>query len=164
MYVVTRYTQKAGGPRRRVSAADYQALAEFRYQIRRFLHFSDHAARAAGLEPQHHQLLLAVKGLPPGRAPTIRELAERLQVQHHSAVELIDRLVERKLVRRRRGVADRRQVFVELTARGEAILRELSLHHLAELRAVGATLGRTPGLVIARMNTSGGIHSHSGGR
>ena len=71
---------------------DFQALAEFRYQIRRFLYFSEEAARRAGIEPQQHQLLLAIKGLPTALRPTIRTLAERMQLQHHSAVELIDRL------------------------------------------------------------------------
>ncbi len=77
-----------------ISMTDYYALAEIRYQIRRFLHFSEEAAREAGLVPQQHQLLLALKGLPAGRKATISELAERLQLRHHSTVELIDRLVE----------------------------------------------------------------------
>ena len=71
---------------------DYRALAEFRYQLRRFDRFSERAARAVGLEPQQHQLLLAVKGMPAGVHATIGLLAERLQVQHHTAVELVDRM------------------------------------------------------------------------
>src|SRR5712692_2945540 len=91
--------------------ADYEALAELRYQIRRFLHFSEQAARAAGLEPHQHQLLLALKGLPaPGEPASIGWLAERLQIQHHSAVELVDRLAERGLASRSRAPSDRRQV------------------------------------------------------
>ncbi|HYX50470.1 MAG TPA: helix-turn-helix domain-containing protein, partial [Ktedonobacteraceae bacterium] len=78
-----------------ISITEYQTLAEFRYQLRRFLRFSEQAARAAGLEPQQHQLLLALKGLPEGRKATIGALAERLQLTHHSTVELVDRLVER---------------------------------------------------------------------
>src|SRR6266481_7179066 len=85
-----------------LSMADYQALAEMRYQIRRFLHFSEQAARQAGLVPQQHQLLLALKGLPAGRKATISEVAGRLQLRHHSVVELIDRLVERGLIKRLR--------------------------------------------------------------
>src|ERR1700692_3474102 len=77
-----------------LSPAEYRALAEFRYQIRRFLQFSAEAARQYGLEPQQHQPLLAVKGPPDDVRPTIGELAERLQIQHHSAVELVDRLAE----------------------------------------------------------------------
>ena len=78
-----------------ISITEYQALAEFRYELRRFLRFSEQAARAAGFEPRQHQLLLAIKGLPEGKQATISALAERLQIAHHSTVELIDRLVER---------------------------------------------------------------------
>jgi DNA-binding MarR family transcriptional regulator len=118
--------------------ADYQALAEFRYQIRRFLRFSEGAARAAGLEPQQHQLLLAVKGMPGGRAARISDLAERLQIQHHSAVELIDRLAARGLVTRALGEDDRREVYVQLSSRGEHILSGLTVHHKNELALVAA--------------------------
>jgi len=135
----------------RITRATYRALAEFRHQIRRFLHFSEQAARAAGLEPQQHQLLLAVKGLPPGGVATIREIAERLQLRHHSTVELVDRLVHRGLVRRRRNPRDRREVLIDLTGHGEAVLRQLSVHHVAELRAICSTLGQTPELAFARM-------------
>jgi len=119
---------------------DYQALAELRYQIRRFLRFSEQAARRAGLEPHQHQLLLALKGLPAGRRPRIGELAERLQIRHHSAVELVNRLARGGHVRRKRGEQDRREVLLELTARGEKVLRDLSLHHRAELRTQGKVL------------------------
>ena len=85
-----------------LAPSDYQALAELRYQIRRFLHFSEQAARNAGLEPQQHQLMLALKGLPEGVRPRIGELAERLQIQHHSAVELINRLAAAGYVKRGR--------------------------------------------------------------
>jgi DNA-binding MarR family transcriptional regulator len=112
---------------------EYRALAEFRYQIRRFLQFSAEAAHAHGLEPQQHQLLLAVKGLPEGARPTIRELAERLQIQHHSAVELVDRLASHSAVRREHGGPDRREALIRLTRRGEALLRRLSISHHAEL-------------------------------
>ena len=94
--------------------ADYYALAEIRYQIRLFLHFSEQAAREAGLEPQQHQLLLALKGLPEGNKATIRELAERLQLQHHSTVELINRLVERDFIKRLRDDIDRRCIIIHL--------------------------------------------------
>lgn len=121
---------------------EYQALAEFRFQIRRFTHFSEQAARAAGLEPQQHQLLLALKGFPDGRNATIGDLAERLQLQHHSAVELVGRSVSQGLVERSRGTTDRRQVFVALTPHGETLLRELTLHHWRELRSAGPALVR----------------------
>ncbi|HZR01485.1 MAG TPA: MarR family winged helix-turn-helix transcriptional regulator [Chloroflexota bacterium] len=125
-----------------LSAHDYRALAEFRYQVRRFLHFSEQAARSAGLEPQQHQLLLAVKGLPEDQRPTIGTVAERLQLQHHSADELIVRAEKRGLVRRHRDGLDRRQVLVELTPDGEALLHKLTVHHRAELRAAAPALRR----------------------
>ncbi|HZR43786.1 MAG TPA: MarR family transcriptional regulator [Ktedonobacteraceae bacterium] len=119
---------------------DYQALAEFRYQIRRFLHFSEQTARSAGLEPQQHQLLLAIKGLPEGRKATIGELAERLQIQHHSTVELVDRLVDKGYAQRQRDESDQRRVLVRLTPEGEEILHTLSSSMLAELRSTGLVL------------------------
>ncbi len=123
-----------------ITAAEYRALSEFRYQIRRFLRFSEQAARRAGLEPQQHQLLLLLKGLPPEVPPRIGVVAERLQIQHHSAVELADRLVRRGFIKRQRGGGDRREVLLELTARGEKVLQELSVHHREELKSAGPTL------------------------
>jgi DNA-binding MarR family transcriptional regulator len=122
-----------------VTDADYQSLAEFRYQIRRFLHFSEQAARAAGMEPQQHQLLLALRGMTGAQAD-IGTLAERLQIQHHSTVELVDRLAVRDLVARSRAVADRRHVLIELTDRGAAELEKLAQSHLEELRRNGPML------------------------
>jgi DNA-binding MarR family transcriptional regulator len=123
-----------------LTLADYEALAQLRYQIRRFLHFSEQAAREAGLEPRQHQLLLTLKGLPAGTRPRIGELAERMQIQHHSTVELVNRLAASGCVRRHRGGEDRREVLLSLTPKGEKILRELSLHHKAELRLQGPAL------------------------
>jgi DNA-binding MarR family transcriptional regulator len=117
---------------------DYRALAEFRYQLRRFLHFSEQAARRAGLEPAQHQLLLAVKA--HDGAPTVSELAERLQLRHHSVVGLIDRLAVHKLVRRTHPDKDRRQVRVRLTAKGEAVLGKLATEHRSELGGAGTAL------------------------
>ena len=122
---------------------DYQTLAEFRYQIRRFLAFSEEAARTYGLDAQQHQLLLALKGLPPGTAPTIRALADRLHIRHHSAVGLVDRLDGKGLVTRRPDSADRRCVHVTVTRRGEAILRRLTAIHEKELSSAGPALLRT---------------------
>lgn len=119
---------------------DYESLAEVRYQIRRFLHFSERAARTAGLEPHHHQLMLALKGLPQGVRPLVGELAERLQIQHHSTVELVNRLAAKGFVNRQHGARDRREVLLSLTPKGEKILKELSLHHRAELRTQGPIL------------------------
>lgn len=128
----------------------YQALAEFRYQIRRFIRFSEEVAQKAGLEPQHHQLLLALKGIPAGETPRIAYLAERLQIRHHSAVELVDRLDRKGLIRRSRGKLDRREVHVKLTPRGERLLRELTLHTRAELRSAAPTLVAALRNVMAR--------------
>jgi DNA-binding MarR family transcriptional regulator len=119
---------------------DYESLAEFRHQIRRFLRFSERAAREAGLEPRQHQLLLALKGLPLNVRPKIAEVAERLQIQHHSAVELVNRLEAGGFVRRQRGSEDRREVHLQLTPKGVMVLRELSLHHRSELRSQGPAL------------------------
>ena len=121
---------------------DYEALAEFRYHIRRFLHFSEQAARLSEVEPQQHQLLLAAKGFrgQPGEGPTIGYLAERLQIRHHSAVELIDRMASHGLVERLPGERDRRQVIVSLTRYGDRILRKLSADHIRELRESGPAL------------------------
>ena len=126
--------------KRLLTVADYQSLAELRYQIRRFLYFSEQAARKSGLEPRQHQLMLAIKGLPEGVRPRVAELAERLQIQHHSTVELANRLSRRGYVRRRRGGEDRREVLLSLTPKGEKVLRDLSLHHRAELRMQGPAL------------------------
>jgi DNA-binding MarR family transcriptional regulator len=123
-----------------LTTQEYRALAEFRWQIRRFLHFSEKAARAAGLNPQHHQLLLALKGIPDDVQPTISEIAERLHIRHHSAVELTDRLTAGGLIRRRKDQQDRRRVLLQITARGEAMLRKLSLIHRAQLESVGRDL------------------------
>jgi len=137
-----------------ITAADYAGLAEFRYQIRRFLHFSEQAARAAGIEPQQHQMLLAIKGLiETGSEPSIGVLAERLQLQHHSTGELLDRLVDRGLVVRSRAREDRRQVLIRLTKRGESELEKLSAFHLEELRTNG------PALVAALEAVARGNHA-----
>ncbi len=124
----------------KISQAEYRALAEFRYELRRFMHFSEQAARAAGLEPQQHQLLLALKGMPERKDTSVGELAERLQIQHHSTVELVNRMVERGLLERRRDESDQRRVLVALTPYGEEVLKKLSLLHRMELRTTGPAL------------------------
>jgi DNA-binding MarR family transcriptional regulator len=123
-----------------LTLSDYQSLAELRYQIRRYLCFSEQVARAAGLEPRQHQLMLALKGLPKGIRPRIGELAERLQIQHHSTVELVNRLSAGGYVRRHRAGRDRREVLLALTPKGERVLGELSLHHRSELCTQGPAL------------------------
>lgn len=123
-----------------LSQAEYEALANFRYELRRFLRFSEEAARAAGVEPQQHQALLAVRGFPQGQQVTIGDLAERLQIRHHSMVGLVGRLVGLGLLERAPGRADRRQVLLKLTPRGEALLDTLTAAHRAELRRLGPQL------------------------
>ena len=125
---------------RKLTPSDYQALAEFRYQIRRFLHFSDEAVRAAGLERGQYQLMLAIKGLPEGMRPRIREIANRLSLQHHSAVELINRLETGGYIRRERAMGDRREVLLGLTPKGERVLEELAAHHHEQLRSAAPDL------------------------
>jgi DNA-binding MarR family transcriptional regulator len=132
------------------SEFDYRALAEFRYQIRRFLHFSEEQARLHGLEPRYHQLLLAVQGLPAGAKATVGELASRLFIRHHSAVELIDRLAERRLIRRAPDPTDHRQVIVSLTRSGAAVLNRLSGAHHQELETLGPELAASLRAVMRR--------------
>jgi DNA-binding MarR family transcriptional regulator len=125
-----------------LSADQYRDLAEFRRQIRRFLHFSEATAKEHGLEAQQHQLLLAVRGLPNGVKPTIRELASRLFIQHHSAVELVNRLEQTGTIERTAGEQDKREVWVRLTATGRSALRRLALAHREELENSGPELAR----------------------
>ena len=129
-------------------ASRFQALGDFRYEIRRFLNFSEQAARKAGIEPHQHQALLAIKSLPAGKRPTIGILAERLQVRHQTAVELTDRLKSKGLVRKVRCELDHRQVLLELTASGEKLLKRLSRAHGAELRSAAPKLIRTLRAII----------------
>jgi DNA-binding MarR family transcriptional regulator len=125
-----------------VSKADYETLASFRYALRRFLHFSEQAAQAVGLTPQQHQALLAIKGFPDRDRVTIGELAERLQIRHHSAVGLVNRLAAQNLVTRRMSETDRRAVHVTLTPHGSNILERLSAAHREELRRIGPDLSQ----------------------
>jgi DNA-binding MarR family transcriptional regulator len=127
---------------------ELQDLAEFRYQIRRFLRFSEDQGRTYGIEPQQHQLLLAIKGLPDGVKPTIGELASRMLIRHNSTVELVNRLVEHSMVERVTGETDRREVLVRLTKKGEALLHRLSVAHHEELRATGPELMKTLGGIL----------------
>ncbi len=113
---------------------DYEALAELRYLGRKFLRFSkDLLAASAGLNPEQYEALLAIKAFP-GKSITISQLSERLQVKHHSAVNIVNRLAERKLLRRTEGEKDRRERHLELTAKGEGLIEELAAVHYTELR------------------------------
>jgi DNA-binding MarR family transcriptional regulator len=109
-------------------------LAWFRYNLRRFLRFSEKAARECGVTPQQHQLMLGIAGFTDQCTATISELAEFLQERNNSVVGLVERAVESGLVQRQPGATDRRQVVVSLTAKGEAILGKLTQIHHDEVR------------------------------
>lgn len=123
-----------------VTIEEYRALAELRHHIRHFVREGDAVAREAGLEPQQYLLLLAIRGLPEDAEATIRVLAERLELKHHSMVELIDRLEMHGYVRRTRSRDDRRRVLVSLLPRGEKLLEQVARHRIEELRTTGAAL------------------------
>src|SRR5579863_8472176 len=120
-------------PAEELTTDDYRHLAEFRRQIRQFVSFSEGMARQHGIEPKQHQLLLTLKGLPENVNPTIGEIASRLFVQHHSAVELVNRLVKTGFVVRVQGKQDKREVWLRMTPAGAALLRKLSIAHRMEL-------------------------------
>jgi len=114
---------------------DYDALAEFRYLLRKFLRFSkDFLRTTAGLNSEQYEALLAIKAFPSPDGLTISHLSDRLQVKHHSAVNIVDRLVERKLITRKLGETDRRQRHLELTVKGEKLIEELAAVHRKEIR------------------------------
>jgi DNA-binding MarR family transcriptional regulator len=123
-----------------ISTAEYQALAELRFLIRKFVREGDAVATAAGLEPQQYLLLLMIHGIPDGQEPTVSLLAERLALKHHSVVELIDRLETHGYVRRNRNREDRRSVLVSLLPRGEKMLEQVAQHRIEELRSTGVAL------------------------
>jgi DNA-binding MarR family transcriptional regulator len=127
---------------KRISAAEFRALAELRYRIRLFLKEGDVSARAAGLEPQQYLMLLAIRGLPPDVPGKIQTLADRLALKHHSAVELVDRLEQHGYVRRTRSREDRRQVLVSLLPKGQKVLERVVQQRISELRASGRELVR----------------------
>lgn len=126
-----------------ITAGEYRALAELRYRIRHFLREGDAVSRSVGLEPQQYLLLLTIRGLPDDQEATIRTLADRLALKHHSAVELVDRLEMHGYVRRNRGRDDRRRVLVSLLPKGERILEQVARHRIEELRSTGHALVRT---------------------
>jgi DNA-binding MarR family transcriptional regulator len=136
----------------------YRVLEEFRYDIRRFLNFSERAARRAGIEPHQHQALLAIKAAQ-GRNATVGFLADRLLIRHHSAVELSDRLEKKRLIRKSRSETDRREVFLSLTGKGEKLLRQLSEMHRNELQSAGPRLLNALKAVVRRARRTGMVKS-----
>ncbi|MCU1344676.1 MAG: MarR family transcriptional regulator [Acidimicrobiia bacterium] len=125
---------------RPLSNSDYRTLARFRYALRTFMRFSEDAARAAGLTPSQHQLLLAIRGFPGSDPPAMADVAELLQLRLHSAGELVDRAVANGLVVRIADDADHRRVLLTLTTEGEAKLAQLSVLHREELRRFRAEM------------------------
>jgi DNA-binding MarR family transcriptional regulator len=125
---------------RKVTKKEYEKLAAFRFNLRQFLRFSEVAARSVGLTSQQHQSLLSIKGFPDGKVITIGQLAQQLQVAHHTAVELVDRLTLQDLVLREASMVDRRNVHIKLTDRGEEILEALTWVHREELRHLSRRL------------------------
>jgi len=133
---------------------EYDELADLRYQIRRFLHFSEGVALQEGIEPRQHQALLAIKAMPEEETCTVGALAERLFLRHQSTVGLVDRLERRGLVARTCGQEDGRQVIVALTREGEAVLRRLSLTHRTELEERAPELARVLQAIMRRAKSA----------
>ena len=138
----TPIAQKPASGRKKpvLTKANYEALAEFRCELRKFLAFSESAAVEAGLTPQQHQMLLAIKGAPGGDSLSIGQIADRLLVRHHTIVELVDRLAELGLVARNPDPADGRKIQVSLTKDGNGAIDRLSSIHVEELRSIRPTL------------------------
>jgi DNA-binding MarR family transcriptional regulator len=143
----------------KITKAHYETLAELRYALRQFLRFSENAAHAVGVTPQQHQAMLVVKGFPGRDDITIGELAERLQILHHSAVGLANRLVAEKYARRLPDKTDRRQVRLTLTTRGETVLEKLSTTHREQLRRIGPQINQL--LEFLRREGVAGISTES---
>ncbi|HKW79630.1 MAG TPA: helix-turn-helix domain-containing protein [Casimicrobiaceae bacterium] len=120
-----------------MSKTEFEMLARFRYQLRRYLRFSEEVTRRKGVTPLQYQLLLQIKGFPGRQWATVGELAERLQAKHHGVVSLISRCESAGLVRRSSGRSDRRRVEVRLTRKGDGCLRQLARLHRLELVTLG---------------------------
>jgi DNA-binding MarR family transcriptional regulator len=138
----------------RMNSTDHQALAEFRFLLRCYLKNGEKAARSVGLEPQQYLGLLALRGIPSSQTATIQALAERLQIRHHSTVELVDRMEKRGLLRRERSEEDRRQIRLHVTPRGEKLLSRLVRHRITELRVIGPALTRALHSVVTAASHS----------
>src|ERR1700722_5131900 len=143
--------------KRSISDTEYRALAELRYRIRHFIQEGDAAAQRSNLEPQQYLMLLAIRGLPRGAVATIRTLAERMAIKHHSAVELIDRLESHGWVRRSRSAGDKREVRVSLRPQGTKLLDRVARERLSELKASGVALADAITALLERKHPSHGV-------
>lgn len=132
----------AAQAQRSLTREDIQRLAEFRFQLRRFLNFSNTAAEEAGIRPQQYQLLQCVSGMPDELEPTIAHVAARMMLKHNSAVELVDRTIEQGLLRRVPDAIDHRRILLRVTPQGERVLASLAAYHLEELDHAGPELIR----------------------
>jgi Transcriptional regulators len=149
-YIVIRYINPSKNP---VTKSEYRTLAEFRYELRKFLHFSERAAARQDLAPRQYLALLQIKGFRNEERVTVGELADRLQITAHSAVGLVNRLEEHGYVKRESCEEDRRCVFVSLTRKGERILEKLASVHRSELRKVAPLLVKLLGRVTGTLET-----------
>lgn len=129
-------------PDSELSIEQYRRLAEFRYQLRRFLHFSQEAAASAGLHSRQYQLLQVIAGMPEDMAPTIAAVASRMCLRHNSTVELVSRTSEAKLIRRVSDPLDHRRLLLQITPIGRQVLDSLVEYHLRELEELGPDLIR----------------------
>ncbi|HTZ90331.1 MAG TPA: MarR family winged helix-turn-helix transcriptional regulator [Alloacidobacterium sp.] len=133
----------------------FRKLAEFRFQLRKFLHFSHAAAEGRGIRPQQYQLLLCVYGMPQELDPTIANVAARMLLKHNSAVELVDRTIEQGLLRRSSDPTDHRRILLRVTPEGERILASLADYHMQELEQAGPELIRALRRVLSSKPSSG---------
>ncbi|WP_246120710.1 MarR family winged helix-turn-helix transcriptional regulator [Chitinolyticbacter meiyuanensis] len=136
---VSTLTQASSMSEQNLSKAQYEALSEFRYQLRRFIHFSESAAKAAGVTPLQYLLMLHIRGFPGKDWATVGELAERLQLQHHGTVALVTRCEEAGLIKRQKSEADRRSVEIHLEPKGLELLSQLASLHELELQSLRDT-------------------------
>ncbi len=134
-------------------------LAEFRYELRLFLHFSESAALEAGLHPQQHQLLLQVAGAPEATVITIAYAAERLGLKHNSAVELVDRSVREGLLARKADPGDKRRAVLQITRKGRKVLARLTGSHARELNELAPRLKRVLGRITVHARDAAGAVS-----
>lgn len=137
---------------RKMSKSDFETLARFRYQLRKFLRFSEEVTHRHGVTPLQYQLMLQIQGYPGRRWATVAELAERLQAKHHGVVALVSRCEAAGWVRRAASRADKRRVEVHLTAQGRACLERLARLHQEELTSVRG------GFLIPGFATEDGVH------
>jgi DNA-binding MarR family transcriptional regulator len=135
-------TAQKPGAAETIGVEQFRKLAEFRFQLRKFLHFSHAAAEQCGVRPQQYQMLQCISGMPAELDPTIANVAARMLLKHNSAVELVDRTIEQGLLRRCPDPTDHRRILLRVTTQGERILASLAEYHMQELEQAGPELIR----------------------